>query len=172
MVVLSTSRLVVALALSRNSRGGAALGLRRATDRSKSGPRPPATSQGPAPPPAPASPRATLDACECAGVFRPRADSHRLPLRTQTRSTRRVCTATSSRSTVQLEPCVGSSGFTGKGATRAGSLSTRAACTAKTDSDAFALAASNGRQLWHRHLTNAHKQFAAVAPSRGKASSS
>jgi alcohol dehydrogenase (cytochrome c) len=34
----------------------------------------------------------------------------------------------------------------------------------ETDSDAFALAASNGRQLWRRHLTNARKQFAAVAP--------
>jgi outer membrane protein assembly factor BamB len=34
----------------------------------------------------------------------------------------------------------------------------------ETDSDVFALAASNGRQLWRRHLTNARKQFAAFAP--------
>jgi eukaryotic-like serine/threonine-protein kinase len=34
----------------------------------------------------------------------------------------------------------------------------------ETDSDAFALAASNGRQLWRRRLTSTRKEFAAVAP--------
>ena len=33
-----------------------------------------------------------------------------------------------------------------------------------TDTDAFALAAVNGRELWRRHLTNAHEQFVDVAP--------
>jgi alcohol dehydrogenase (cytochrome c) len=33
-----------------------------------------------------------------------------------------------------------------------------------TDTDAFALAAGNGRELWQRHLTNAHEQFVDVAP--------
>jgi outer membrane protein assembly factor BamB len=33
-----------------------------------------------------------------------------------------------------------------------------------TDTDAFALAAGNGRELWHMHLTNAREQFVDVAP--------
>jgi alcohol dehydrogenase (cytochrome c) len=33
-----------------------------------------------------------------------------------------------------------------------------------TDTDAFALAAANGRELWQRHLTNAQEQFVDVAP--------
>ena len=33
-----------------------------------------------------------------------------------------------------------------------------------TDTDAFALAAGNGRELWHRRLTNAHEQYVDVAP--------
>jgi outer membrane protein assembly factor BamB len=33
-----------------------------------------------------------------------------------------------------------------------------------TDTDAFALAAANGRELWRRHLTNAQEQFVDVAP--------
>jgi len=33
-----------------------------------------------------------------------------------------------------------------------------------TDTDAFALAAGNGRELWRRHLTNAREQFVDVAP--------
>src|SRR5262249_29779305 len=33
-----------------------------------------------------------------------------------------------------------------------------------TDTDAFALAAVNGRELWHMHLTNAQEQFVDVAP--------
>ena len=33
-----------------------------------------------------------------------------------------------------------------------------------TDTDAFALAAGNGRELWRRHLTNAQEQFVDVAP--------
>jgi outer membrane protein assembly factor BamB len=34
----------------------------------------------------------------------------------------------------------------------------------ETDSDAFALAASTGRELWRRHLTSAREQFVDVAP--------
>lgn len=34
----------------------------------------------------------------------------------------------------------------------------------ETDSDIFALAASNGRELWRRHLTSSREQFVDVAP--------
>ena len=92
------------------------------------------------------------------------ASSRRRRSPTATRSTSRTSAATSSRSTAPTGALRWARRYRARTTGRTGWPWTDERVYGATDSDAFALAAATGPELWRRHLTSASEQFVDVAP--------